>query len=302
MTRRREGERELGLLAARELADLPIERDVKRSEAGLGLRYVETGIERIGHLEHRLDAEMAMERSVLRDEGDLRESFGRTWFELAEDPDRPGRRRCEPDRQMEQRRLAGPVGSDQCNDSFGRDRERALLERPVRAVPLAERVCFDDVHAIPFRSRAAVARALGALKKIPHRAHEERHHPVLVEARRSSIREPSRYELLAQRVQLGEPHGLWCSVDEGAPARPTRSDPLVLQLPVGLLHGVRVDRERGDHVLHARQLVTYLQEPEPERVLDLVHELEIWGDARAGIEPERDRRGRRLLLLYYVHR
>jgi len=80
----------------------------------------------------------------------------------------------------------------------------------------------------------------------------------------------------------------------------------VLELAVGLEHGVRVDRQRGDDIFDPRKLVAAPQVPQPERLLDLVDELQVGRHARVRVEPEHQRRHRglavaRVLLLIYLH-
>ena len=64
---------------------------------------------------------------------------------------------------------------------------------------------------------------------------------------------------------------------------------LVLKLAVGLQHRVRVDGQRGDHVPDLGKLVTRLEVAKPQRVLDLLHELQVGRHPRVRVEPELDR-------------
>src|SRR2546427_11034984 len=81
----------------------------------------------------------------------------------------------------------------------------------------------------------------------------------------------------------------------GSNERPeTRSpvhEPVVLQLAIRLQHGVRVDRERADHLLHGWKLVAGAKHPESDRVTNLMNELEIRRDARPCIESKLDHLG-----------
>ena len=63
---------------------------------------------------------------------------------------------------------------------------------------------------------------------------------------------------------------------------------LPLEVPVGLEHGVGVDRQLGHHLLGGRQLVARLEEPELQRLMDLLDQLQVGGDARGGVELELD--------------
>jgi len=67
------------------------------------------------------DAQPGVDGRVLRDEADLRELAGAAGWLGAEDLDLPGGRRQQPDRQVQQRGLAGPVRPDQPDDVPGRD-------------------------------------------------------------------------------------------------------------------------------------------------------------------------------------
>ena len=51
-----------------------------------------------------------------------------------------------------------------------------------------------------------------------------------------------------------------------------------LKVAVGLQHGVRVDRQLADDLLGCGQLVAWLKQTELERLMDLVHKLEIGRD------------------------
>jgi hypothetical protein len=61
--------------------------------------------------------------------------------------------------------------------------------------------------------------------------------------------------------------------DERADPLPRRDQPVPLELAVGLEHRVGIDRETGDHVLDRGQLVTLVQQAEPQRLPDLLDEL-----------------------------
>ena len=76
-------------------------------------------------------------------------------------------------------------------------------------------------------------------------------------------------------------------------AGPSYREALRLQLLVRLQHGVRVDRQFPDHVADLRELVAEREVTEPQRMLDLVHELQVRRHARSGVEAELDRRARR---------
>ena len=62
----------------------------------------------------------------------------------------------------------------------------------------------------------------------------------------------------------------------------------MLELPVRLEHGVRVDRHLGDDVLDRRELVAFVEQPEAQGLADLLDQLPIGGDAGSGIDAELD--------------
>ena len=192
----------------------------------------------------------------------------------------------------------------------GRQRERAVPQRPRLAVALAQFAGLDDVHATPSapppaaRARPApptlparpatppllFRRALAAagLKEIPQPAGEQGHDPVLVKARRVGRREPAE-QGPPQARQLGQRHLVQGGLDERALARAPGGQALVLKLAVGLQHRVRVDGQRGDHVPDLGQLVTRLEVAKSQRVLHLLHELQVGRHPRVRIQPELDR-------------
>jgi hypothetical protein len=69
-----------------------------------------------------------------------------------------------------------------------------------------------------------------------------------------------------------------------------RARPLSLQLLVGLQDRVRVDDQRGDHVPDLGQLVAGFEVAQPQRVLDLLNQLQVGRHSGGRIQPELDRR------------
>ena len=80
--------------------------------------------------------------------------------------------------------------------------------------------------------------------------------------------------------------------------------PLVLQLAVGLEHRVRVNGEGSDHLPDLRQSVARDEIAEPQRLLHLLHDLQVGRHARARIEAKLDGRciTRPTYRLIYLHR
>jgi hypothetical protein len=72
----RQGERQLGLLAAGQLADLPVQPDAELSQPGPGERQVPVPVEAAGNLQHVGDGQVAVQRGVLRDETDAVQGCG----------------------------------------------------------------------------------------------------------------------------------------------------------------------------------------------------------------------------------
>ena len=75
---------------------------------------------------------------------------------------------------------------------------------------------------------------------------------------------------------------------EGPQPGPGPHQALAFEVAVRLEHGVGVDRQLRDDLLRRRQLVTGLEQSELQRLVDLLDELEVGGDARARVEVELD--------------
>ena len=99
---------------------------------------VPTRIQRRTHGEVRFDREVFVDRGVLRDEADVAELFGARRRNLAQHVDGAAVGRQETDGEVQQRRLARAIGSHEANHVPGRDIERAVTERPLPPVALAE--------------------------------------------------------------------------------------------------------------------------------------------------------------------
>src|SRR5581483_10952582 len=141
LLRERERERDLRLLPARELPDLLAKREPELLDAPNRGVLVPPRVQLRAEPERVGDREPVVERVLLRDEADVREQRGGVVLRrAAEHLDRPGARPQQPDRELKQRRLARAVRPDERRHGSGRDLERALAERPVRPVPLAEAV------------------------------------------------------------------------------------------------------------------------------------------------------------------
>ena len=63
---------------------------------------------------------------------------------------------------------------------------------------------------------------------------------------------------------------------------------LVLQLAIGPGHGVRVNRQRSDHILYRRKLIACFERSKPDCLFDLLDELQIGRHAGGGVQRELD--------------
>src|SRR4051794_32436821 len=79
----------------------------------------------------------------------------------------------------------------------------------------------------------------------------------------------------AEAVDVGRGRLRGTSGDERADTTAALDDALEVELPVGLQHRVRVDRERRDDFLHGRQLVPGGEDAEPHGLTYLLHELQV---------------------------
>src|SRR5262249_49843779 len=112
--RQGEDERYLRLLAAGEFAGAFVEGDTEPREALFGPVVVPTGVEFGAHGQHVGDGEAAVERVVLRHVADPRQRLRRVYARrTVENPDRTGGRRDQTDGELDQRRFAGAVRTDE---------------------------------------------------------------------------------------------------------------------------------------------------------------------------------------------
>ena len=133
-----QGQRQLGLLAARQRAGSLLGVEVEVVDPPAGQVVVPPGIHVRAEAEVVLDGEAGIGGSVLRheaDPGQLRRVVRRG---SPQHLDAAGTRGQQADGEVEQGGLAGAVGADQADDVTGRDLEVALVERPLSAVALAQ--------------------------------------------------------------------------------------------------------------------------------------------------------------------
>ena len=97
-----------------------------------------------------------------------------------------------------------------------------------------------------------------------------------------------RLQRLAQRAVRRERLAAEGPGHERPDARTGAGESLVLELAVGLEHRVGVDGELCHDLLDRRQLIALVQESQPQRLADLLDDLEIGGDAGAAVQVELD--------------
>ena len=140
------------------------------------------------------------------------------------------------------------------------------------------------------RSLATDRAGFAALREIPQRTRHQRDDAVLIQSCRVGLFEPGP-QRAPQHSELGQRGLRDRTVDERALTGTARGQTLGLQLLVCLQHGIGIDRQRRHDLPDLGQPVAALQIAQPQRMLDLVDELEIGRYTRGRIKPERDRRG-----------
>ena len=130
----RQGQRELGLLPAGQLARLALLRDTQLGQPGLGVGLVELPVEIAGEMQHVGGRQVLVQRRVLRDEGDAVECGMRAGAATAENGQLTARGRRQSDREIQQCRLSGTVRTDQRGHVPFGDGQAAVVERFGRTV------------------------------------------------------------------------------------------------------------------------------------------------------------------------
>ena len=147
-----DGQRHLGLLTPRESPYPLVERDTKSSEAVGGQRLIPSGVNPSTEVEHLSDAEVLIQGLVLGDETDPGELLGTSRRRAIQHGDPAHRGADQADTQMQQRGLAGTVGTDQPDDAPRGYRQRAVPQRPTPAVTKADPAGLNRAHATPANS------------------------------------------------------------------------------------------------------------------------------------------------------
>src|SRR5581483_2279658 len=140
-------------LSAGQLTDRLLERDRQSGEASLRPVLVPALVQPATDRQRLADGEIWIERRVLGDEADARQSLAALTRRKAEHLDRAGARREQADGQLQQSRLTCSIGPDEADHAAGGYLERAVAKRPVLPVALPEPVRRERVHAT--RSSAA---------------------------------------------------------------------------------------------------------------------------------------------------
>ena len=252
------------------------QRQVELGDAGVRRLVVPARVELAADAQHLLDGEAAVERVLLREEADVRQSLRSVAARIeTEHAHGAGARPRQPDGETEQRRLAGAVRADERGHAPARDLERAVAQRPLRAVAPAEPVRLERCGHATLRTAGGVL--LG----------KERLDRLLVEPGSASAREPVAQrapqlpDVVAERRRRG-------ARDERPLPAPALGDPLALERRVRLEDGVRVDRQARDDFLHRRKLVAGPEDAELDGVPHLLHELQIGRNPGARVEMELD--------------
>ena len=137
--RERQRQRDLRALPAGKIPHLLLQRQVELGDARASGLVVPAGVKAAADVEHLLDREAAVERVLLGEEADARESFGGVRVRIEpEYAHQTGARTRQAYRESQERCLARAVRPDERRHGAARDLERAVAERPLRAVALAE--------------------------------------------------------------------------------------------------------------------------------------------------------------------
>ena len=140
----REGQRNLGLLSARERPEWLVERKTELVDASRCERVVPVRIQLSSQPQRLADPETAWEGMVLSDEAHTRQYQLRlgAWI-VSEHGDAAGAGLEQSNRELQKRRLAGTVRPDERRHRSRRDLELAVAQRPGRAVSLTEPLCTE---------------------------------------------------------------------------------------------------------------------------------------------------------------
>ena len=76
--------------------------------------------------------------------------------------------------------------------------------------------------------------------------------------------------------------------NERAASLASDDEALALEVAVCLRDGVRIDGEIRDDFAHGRKLIADVERAESQRLLDLLHDLEVGGDTGAWVEMKLD--------------
>ena len=281
-----ERERELRALAAGELAR-PAGRGSRPSRWMRCARQgvVPARVEVRAEAQVVGDAQAGVRRRVLRDVADLRPAARAGRGPPPSTSMVPAVGASMPDGEVEQRALAGAVRADEADDAAGRDLQRAVRRAPSAAGSVLPRpLGAQDRRSCDCsccRGRERWSRKSASMLSSSRPA-SARLAPA--SARRSCRSGPCAASVVSVSVRG----------DERADARAGGDEPVVLELAIGLEHGVGVDGQLADDVLDRRELVALAQQAEPQRVPDLLDDLQVRREAGAAVEVELDHCARKL--------
>jgi ABC-type Mn2+/Zn2+ transport system ATPase subunit len=162
--------------------------------------------------------------------------------------------------------------------------ELFLLDEPMANLdPLARRDFLGSMFEACTETGATV------LAGGPKGTHEQGLDGLLVQPGAARLGQPP-LQVAAQRPVRGQRAAAQRPGHERPDPGPGRRQALVFQLPVGLEHGVRIDRQPGRHVFDLRQLIALAQQAQPQRLPDLMDQLQVRRDARPAVQVELDHR------------
>ncbi len=275
----RQRQSHLRALTAGQLAGRLVQRDVDARQPRPGQVGVPPPIQPGPHGEQVGHGEVQVQRGVLRDEADAGQHVGVVDRRLIEHPDAAGIGLGQAGDEMHQGGLAGAVRPDEGGHAPHRQGQRAVAQRPLPAVPLAQSGGLQrDAHArssrsLPKKAARMVSSTSATMSSLSQPA--ERARRTQVDSSRS------RAAWLASCRRAGAPH-------ERAQARAGLDRSRQLQLPVRLQHGVGVDGQRLGHLAHGRQPVPRIQPAQAHRLFHLLHQLRVRGDPRVRVQPKLD--------------
>ncbi len=271
-----QGQRHLNPLAAGQLAHRPVQRNLQPGQPLAHQRAVPARVQVRAGLDVVLGGQPPVQRDLLAqvaDVGQERRILARgATVHRGPARGRPG----QPGEQTQQRGLARSVRPDERGDPALGDGDRAVVQGGDLAVALGQTAGLDrESHAISSSSAARkVTRSSSSIVSSSS------------PASRASLTHRPRLRLSRETVPGGGPGGR--APHERAVPDPGLDQALALQVAIGLQHGVGVDRRRRDDLPHGGQLVAHLEQARPQRLPDLLDDLQVGRHHRTAVNPETD--------------